>query len=110
MIAELYSQNINNPHIAVPYDGDTSESVFHIYPVLCKHRDLLQKYLKEEGIETLIHYPTPLHKQPVFSAYSSQSYPISETIGKCTLSLPISPIQSNEDTNYIIEKINLFKL
>ena len=109
MIAELYSQNINNPHITVPYNRNTSESVFHVYPVLCEHRDLLQKYLKNEGVETLIHYPTPLHKQPVYSAYSSQSHPISEMIGKYTLSLPISPIQSIEDTNYIIEKINLFR-
>ena len=109
MIAELYSQSINSPHITVPYNRNTSESVFHVYPVLCEHRDLLQKYLKNEGAETLIHYPTPLHKQPVYSAYSSQSHPISEMIGKYTLSLPISPIQSIEDTNYIIEKINLFR-
>ena len=109
-IANLYSRKINNPHITVPYNGVTSDSVFHIYPVQCDHRDQLQKYLKDNGIETLIHYPTPLHKQPVFATYASLSHPNAEKIGRSTLSLPISPIQSVENTHYIIEKINLFQL
>lgn len=110
MIAKLYSEGIDNPQITLPYEGKVCDSVFHVYAVKCHERNKLQQYLLNEGVQTLIHYPIPLHHQPLFERYKYCKFPVAEKLCNESLSLPISPILQTEDAQYIINKINTFKL
>ena len=109
-IARAYSEGIHNPLVKIPYDGICEESIFHVYPIRCKQRDALQTYLAEAGIETLIHYPVAVHQQKAYGYNNAESYPVAEAIAAEELSLPMSPLMTKEETEYIIEKINLFNL
>lgn len=109
-VAQTYNEGISNPLIKIPFNGDTSESVFHIYPIRCKHREALQSYLAKAGIETLIHYPLAVHKQKAYTTYNNESYPTAEAIAREELSLPMSPLLTEDESAYIIKTINLFQL
>ena len=109
-IATYYLNHINNSKIILPkiVNRDLSSHVWHLFVVRTKEREKLQSYLKEKGIQTLIHYPVPPHKQQAYKEWSNLSYPISEQIHNEELSLPISPVQSIETTRKIVEVINSF--
>ncbi|MCB4205441.1 DegT/DnrJ/EryC1/StrS family aminotransferase [Deferribacterales bacterium Es71-Z0220] len=107
-IASYYLENIKNENIILPIVRANNNHVWHLFVIRTKNRDALQKYLLENGIQTLIHYPIPPHKQKAYSEWNSQSYPISEQIHKEVLSLPISGVQSLEDTMKIVKIINDF--
>lgn len=109
-VAKRYLSEIKNPNIELPfYDGSTNH-VFHLFVIKCKNRDSLQSFLKENGIETLIHYPIAPHKQKALSDYNSMHLPLTEELHKTVLSLPISPVITNAQLDFIIEKINLWIL
>ena len=109
-IAKHYSDQIKNPLIQLPlWDESKQNHVFHLYVIRCKKRDVLKRYLLDFGIETLIHYPIPAHKQKAFEAWNHLSFPITESIHDEVLSLPIYSTLKNEEVDYIIEKINDFK-
>lgn len=108
-IAHRYLNNIQNPCIHLPYQGKVvSNTVWHIFPIFCTHRDQLQNYLRSRGIDTLIHYPIPPHLQKAFIEYNTQSFPMAEKICKEELSIPLYPSLSNEEIEYIIQTINQF--
>ena len=107
-IAKKYITSINNPEIILPKVNNWESNVFHIFPILCSRRDELQKYLKDNGIQTLIHYPIPPHKQECFSSWNGLSFPITERIHKEELSLPMSPTLNEEKVNYIIMVLNKY--
>lgn len=86
--------------------GDSN--VHHIFPVFCHHRDNLQHYLSRHGVQTLVHYPIPVHKQKAFASYNALHYPRAESFAQCELSLPISPVQPQEHTRRIVELINQY--
>jgi dTDP-4-amino-4,6-dideoxygalactose transaminase len=77
--------------------------------MLCEHRDRLQQYLKEHGVETQIHYPIPPHKQRCYSDWNQLSFPITEQIHAQELSIPCNQVLTDEELNYIIELLNCFK-
>lgn len=108
-IAEHYIKGINNPNIAIPKVLPTEQNVFHIFPVLCERRDELQKYLQENGVQTIIHYPIPPHKQTCYKEWNEMSLPITEYIHNCELSLPIGPAMTIEETDKVIKIINNFR-
>jgi len=108
-LAELYLKNIKNKQITLPLMPSVlSESVWHVFTVRTADREKLQTYLLEQGIQTMIHYPIPPHKQAAYSEWSNIKYPISEKIHVEVLSLPISPVQTEADTWKIIEAINKY--
>ena len=107
-IAQYYLDNIKNPEIRLPNDT-TADCVWHIFPVLCSHRDKLQQYLKEHGVETAIHYPIPPHKQQCYKQWHSLSLPITEHIHQCELSLPCHQAMTDEEASVIVELLNQFK-
>ena len=107
-IGKRYIQKIKNKKIVLPNYNGESNHVFHVFVIRCKDRSKLQKHLLDHGIQSLIHYPIPLHKQLALSEYSHLNLPITEQIHEEVLSLPMSPIQSLSDTNYIINIINQF--
>ena len=107
-IAGLYMKNINNPKIKLPHISDFDCHVFHIFPILCKDREELQKYLTDQGIQTIIHYPIPPHKQECYCQWNNLSFPVTELIHEQELSLPISPVMTEHEAEYIVNRINAF--
>ena len=105
-IANYYLENIKNEKIVLPTVRAENNHVWHLFVIRTKERDELQKYLSKKGIQTLIHYPIPPHKQQAYQKWNDQSYPISENIHNNILSLPISGVQSVEDTHKITETLN----
>ena len=108
--ANFYIQHIKNPKIILPImPNNPQEHVWHIFPILVEEREKLQTYLTKKGIQTLIHYPIPPHKQKAYIEWNDLSYPIAERIHTQELSLPISPIISKTELTYIIDTLNAWK-
>ena len=105
-VARWYLEEIDNPAIVLPKIDDWNAHVFHIFPILCERRDELQQYLKDNGVQTLIHYPIPPHKQKCYAEWRDWSFPISEKIHREELSLPISQVISDEEVQTIIKLLN----
>ena len=105
-IANSYSNGINNPSIILPVWKKYEQHVFHLYVVRTEKRDRLKKYLYENDVETLLHYPTSPHQQAAFSSWPSISLPITESIHQQVLSLPISPIMDDDDIETIVHLVN----
>lgn len=106
-IAKRYLAEIKNPKITLPENpSDETEHVWHLFVVRTPQRDQLQKYLTENGVQTLIHYPIPPHKQEAYKEMNNQSFPITEKIHEEVLSLPISPVMGLEEVNTVIKLLN----
>lgn len=122
-IARRYYEGINNPlvHLLPQFhvDGDASsrafsQSVWHIFPVFCPVRDALHDYLKSVGIECIIHYPVALDSQPSISfcidgAPPSSRCPVASEIAATELSLPISPLMTEGNVDFVISAVNDFR-
>ena len=107
-IASYYNEHIENPLIQLPTVGENDTHVYHLFPIRCKQRDKLQKYLAEKGIETLIHYPIPPHKQLCYKEYQHLTLPITELISNEELSLPISQVMTISDAENVVTALNEF--
>lgn len=81
-------------------------STHHLYPISVKKGDRLRDRLTKAGIETGIHYPTPPHKQPVYSRYAKHSFPVTERIAANTLSLPMGPNLTFDQARHVAEIVN----
>ncbi len=108
-IANYYRTSITNPRIILPEVYDEETHVWHVFTVRTEQRDYFQKYLTEHGIQTLIHYPTPPHKQPAFSEWAERSYPITEEIHRTIISLPISPVMTQHEVEQVADVINSYQ-
>ena len=108
-IARRYLNGINNPYITQQNVSDYSSHVFHIFPLFTKRREELARHLLEEGIETLIHYPIPVHKQPCYAEYNSLSRPNAERLAQEELSIPCHPAMTDSEVEKVIEAVNSFK-
>lgn len=109
-IAEMYTSCIQGDAVSLPKAVNDAGHVFHIYSVFSEDRAALQKWLKEQGVETLCHYPLPLHRQPVFESYKELSFPQSEQLARNELSIPISPVMTEEEAHFVVKAINRFTL
>ena len=114
-IATRYLNGIKNSKIQlpIPYNLDLKsevnhEHVWHLFVIRCNERDKLQDYLTENGVQTIIHYPIPPNKQLAFKEMNHLDYPITNAIHKEVVSLPISPIMTEDDVIKIIEILNNF--
>ena len=105
-VADYYINNVKHPEILLP---TPSQSVYHIFPILCERRDELQQYLKENGVETMIHYPIPPHKQACYKEWNDLSFPITERIHRQELSLPCHPAMKQEEADQIVSLLNRFR-
>lgn len=108
-VAKYYIENINNPLITLPDTLPYESNAFHLFPILCEKRDELQKYLEENGVGTVIHYPIPPHKQECYKEWNEMSLPITEYIADHELSLPIGPSITIEEVAVVTDLINKFK-
>jgi dTDP-4-amino-4,6-dideoxygalactose transaminase len=107
-MAAFYVQHISNPFITLPELCDTNH-VWHLFVIKTDFRDALQTYLTENGVQTLIHYPIPPHKQPALASYHFGAFPITEKIHQQVLSLPIGSHLSDSDLHKVVQIINAFK-
>jgi dTDP-4-amino-4,6-dideoxygalactose transaminase len=85
-----------------------TSNVFHIFVIRSPYRNKLQAYLAERGVETMIHYPVPPHRQKAYSEWNGMSLPVTEQIHDEVLSLPISPVLKDEEVEKVVEVINKF--
>ena len=108
-ISKYYRDNIKNPLIILPEVYDENAHVWHIFAIRTKERERLQKYLEDNNIQTNIHYPTPPHKQGAYKEWQNKSYPISEEIHATELSLPISPVMTDDEVKKVVEALNEWK-
>lgn len=106
-IAQHYCKNIKHPEIFLPtYPEKELEHVWHLFVIRHTQRNKLQDYLAENGVQTLIHYPIPPHRQIAYSKFDKIILPITDKIHSDVLSLPISPILSLDDADKVINAIN----
>lgn len=105
-ISKYYRENIKNSKIILPETYDEKSHVWHIFAVRTQNRDKFQKYLTEKGIQTIIHYPTPPHKQGAYKEWNNLSFPITEEIHNTILSLPISPVMTDSEIEKVVEVVN----
>lgn len=110
-IANMYLLRIENPDIILPYVMPECEPVWHVFAIRTRKRDALEEYLNENGIGTNKHYPIPMHLQQCYKdlGFQKGAYPIAEEISATELSLPMYYGMTNDEVNYIINKINDFK-
>ena len=108
-IAAYYYDNFTNPLLKLPLRLNDAQNVYHIFSVFCERRDELQTYLTENGVQTLIHYPIPPHKQRCYSEWNGLELPITEKIHREELSLPISPVLTMEEAKQVVELLNAWK-
>ena len=108
-IAGRYVREISNPRIELPLlPPDSDGHVWHVFAVTCTQRDRLIRHLEERGIQTNIHYPTPPHKQGAYVELGGGTFPISERMHREIVSLPMSPVLTNEEVSEVVEAVNEF--
>lgn len=109
-VAQYYLDNIINPCIILPIADrqklQIESHVWHLFVIRSSNRDKLQKYLSENGIQTLIHYPIPPHKQHAYRVWNEIEFSITEKIHSEVFSLPISPVMSEEEVISVVEILN----
>lgn len=117
-IADYYYRHMRNPDIAmmpgkVEWElsgGNDLECNYHIFPILCRHRDKMQQWLNDNGIETMIHYPIPPHKQACYSEYSGLSLPVTEAIHAQEISLPCNQTMTDGEAARVCQCVNSFSV
>jgi dTDP-4-amino-4,6-dideoxygalactose transaminase len=112
-IADAYNQAFKDiDGLILPRTTNNTTPVWHIYALRHKNRDHLVKLLESEGVGTMIHYPVPPHAQKAYSALNvkNDSLPIANEIHETIFSLPISPVMTDSEVNFVISKVlNLIK-
>jgi dTDP-4-amino-4,6-dideoxygalactose transaminase len=106
-IAARYSDALGDTGLILPFVPAWAEPVWHLYVVRSSNRAALQTDLREQGVETLIHYPTPPHMQPAYAdlALAEGTFPISERLHREVLSLPIGPHMSDAQVEIVIAAV-----
>lgn len=108
-VACRYMKEIKNPEVILPQMATEADAhVFHIFTIFTPGRDRLREHLEHYGVQSLIHYPIPPHRQGALSAYASLSLPVTERIHREELSLPMSPLLTDEEINSVVTAVNTF--
>lgn len=107
-IAQRYLEEIKNPKITLPFWDKSDNHVFHLFVIRTHKRAELQEFLQQHGIETAIHYPIPPHKQKALENMNSLSFPITEKIHDEVLSIPLHPVLTSTEVDFIIQILNTY--
>ncbi|MFB2733548.1 DegT/DnrJ/EryC1/StrS family aminotransferase [Shewanella mangrovisoli] len=107
-IAQTYRANISNSLITLPLVNEEFAHVWHLFVVRSKNREALQQHLSDRGIQTLIHYPIPPHKQQAYGHYADLQLPLTELIHQQVLSIPLDPTMNDENIAKVIAALNEF--
>jgi dTDP-4-amino-4,6-dideoxygalactose transaminase len=108
--AGIYTEKLASLNILCPVEGDKAESVYHLYVIRTQKRNHLQAFLKEKGIETLIHYPIPIHLQKAYEelGYQRGDLLMTERCSREVLSLPLFPELKDSEIEEVAGTICLF--
>jgi dTDP-4-amino-4,6-dideoxygalactose transaminase len=109
-VAKTYLTGICNPNIKLPIVEDVNSHVWHLFVIKTIQRDQFVSYLEDNGIQSLIHYPIPPHKQDAYKEWNKESFPITESIHEQVVSIPIGPTLTNLEIEHVIRVINEFVL
>jgi dTDP-4-amino-4,6-dideoxygalactose transaminase len=111
-IARRYSTEINNPEVILPVEIEYNYHVYHLYVIQVKQRASFQEFLKMHGISTLIHYPTPIHRQKFYSHMLNKKdrFPVVDEVSNQIVSLPLYPYIDEAEVDHIIKSINNYKV
>ena len=90
-LASLYRTQLANLGVKLPATSDTFHSAYHLFVIQVKQRDAFRQKLSDVGIETMVHYPVPIHHQGAYMAFKHHQYPVSERLAQEIVSLPIGP-------------------
>lgn len=108
-IAKIYKKYLKRlPEICLPYTASYNKHAYHQFVIDCCYRDRLKEYLKEHGVNTIIHYPIQIHKQKAYAKYNNESYPFTESMAKRGLSLPIDMFFRDNEVVNICKLIKVF--
>ena len=107
-IARRYMEGITSTAVTLPQAMPEGMNVFHLFPIMHEDRDGLQAFLADNGVETLIHYPIAPHRQECYPQMNLMSLPVTEYIHAHELSLPISPVMTDEEADTVIQLINKY--
>jgi dTDP-4-amino-4,6-dideoxygalactose transaminase len=109
-IAHRYSSEIRNPEVILPVEQQYGRSNYHLYVIRCARRNALQEHLSSNGVETLIHYPVPVHLQEAYSDLNCRpgDYPVAEAWASQVLSLPLFPEMTAEEISLVVGAVNSF--
>lgn len=109
-IAKRYLSEIKNEKITLPFWDLSNNHVFHLFVIRTQNRTQFQEYLQQNGIQTVIHYPVSPHNQkalsPETSGWNHLSFPITEKIHDEVLSLPISPVLTDDEVGFVVKIVN----
>jgi dTDP-4-amino-4,6-dideoxygalactose transaminase len=113
-IAQYYIDNIQNKNVILPSDKQSSvlndkSCVWYIFVIRHPHRNELQEYLTQNGVQTIIHYPIPPHKQGCYKEWNDMCFPVTEKIHQEVLSLPMSPVLSIQEAKQVVNLLNRFE-
>ncbi len=109
-IAARYCAEIVNPAITLPEaPSGKKDNVYHVFPVRVENREAFQAYLTEKGIQTVIHYPIPPHRQPAYTEWHGLELPITDKIHDTIISLPISPVLTDAEVAEVISTVNAWR-
>ncbi|MEM6517450.1 MAG: DegT/DnrJ/EryC1/StrS family aminotransferase [Bacteroidota bacterium] len=108
-VANRYLSEINNPKVRLPYCDGSENHVFHVFAVRVDNRDDFTSYLDKNEIGWLIHYPIAPHNQDALKTRNNLNLPITEAIHKTEVSLPLSPVLSDDEVQKVINSVNNFR-
>lgn len=107
-IAMRYLREIKNKKINLPKYTGTPDHVFHVFVVRVADRSAFFAYLKANGVECAVHYPLAPHQQKALAPYRLSNFPITEAIHKSVVSIPISPVMTDDEVTMVIKILNLY--
>jgi dTDP-4-amino-4,6-dideoxygalactose transaminase len=107
-IAKRYLSEIKNDKIELPLWNQSENHVFHLFVIRTVNRLALQNYLKENGIETMIHYPIPPHKQKALTLWNHLAFPITEKMHEEVLSIPLNSTLRDDEIKHIVSTLNKY--
>lgn len=109
-IAVKYLSEIDNPHITLPYLESNEQHVWHLFVIRVEDREHFSSYMLDNGIQTLVHYPIPPHKQDAYKELNGIFLPITEDIHRKVVSIPLYPTMTDEEVSKVIEVINFYSV
>lgn len=109
-VATRYLCELAGLPLKLPIVPSWAEPVWHLFVIQTRQRDVLRQYLAQQGVETLIHYPVPPHRQACYPEFGHLDLPVAEQMGRELLSLPISPVISEAEVSYVVECVRSFFL
>lgn len=105
-LARRYYEGLHHPDVLLPRVAPCGQHVYHLFAVLCSHRDDMRRWLGDHGVETDVHYPVPPHQQPCYAKWHSLSLPLTERIHREIVSLPLRTDMTMAEVDYVTEVIN----